>query len=114
MRERDDLRDQASVNDAPHLGLVVSPFKEFQGVYEHHKTQALAEHLRRVADIVSRAQIVRPCPKAPERPWVGLHEWVENSGLRAGQWISDIECVDCGTPPQREAPPSLEAHSFHG
>ena len=78
----------------PHDGLVMTSFKEFPpGTYEFRKAQALTQHLRNVADLVSVASHVAICSKAPERPWVGLQEWDTAGGLREGQWVSDLDIL---------------------
>lgn len=75
-----------------HDGVVITRFAEFHGVYEFHKAQAFAKHLRTLANLADRSQSVRKCEKAPEREWVSLQEWTEGAnGIRVGQWQSDIE-----------------------
>lgn len=73
-----------------HSGLIRTKFEEFLGTYEFYKAQALAKHLREVANLVSRAEMVKICPQAPTRPWVALQEW-EEDGIRRGQWVSDLD-----------------------
>ncbi len=77
--------------DSEPSHIIRTGFKEFRGVYEKHKSEAFAKHLRTVAEEASISQRVRICALAPERPWVGLQEWVNNSGTREGQWVSDID-----------------------
>lgn len=82
------------VSTVPHEGYVVTPFREWRGSYEYQKAQALAKHLRTMADIVANAQSVKKCSQAPERDWISMQEWVTSyGGLREGQWQSDLEVV---------------------
>ncbi|HEY6018841.1 MAG TPA: hypothetical protein VIY48_02820, partial [Candidatus Paceibacterota bacterium] len=74
--------------------VIITPFKEFRGVYEHRKAKAFASHLRLLAERAELAQSVQVCPKAPDRPWISLQEWITNHGHREGQWGSDIEFVN--------------------
>ena len=77
-----------------HKGLVITSFKEFPlGTYEFRKAQALSKHLRSLDALVSTAQRVAICSKAPERPWLALQEWETLGGTREGQWCSDLEIV---------------------
>jgi hypothetical protein len=75
------------------LQRVVTTFKEFRGVYEHHKAEALARHLRTVADLVDRASGVRPCSKCGDQSrLLSLQEGVSEMGaLREGLWLTELE-----------------------
>jgi hypothetical protein len=74
------------------LTRVRTGFTEFRGVYESKKASALAQHLRDVANIVGLAQRIGPCSACGDyRRLLTVQEWTENSGQRAGQWLTEVE-----------------------
>jgi hypothetical protein len=71
------------------LARVRTPFSEFRGVYESRKASALAQHLRDVANIVGLAAKIEPC-RAYDQRLLSVQEWVEMSGQRRGQWLTEL------------------------
>jgi hypothetical protein len=72
------------------LSRVRTGFTEFRGVYESRKASALAQHLRDVANIVGLAAKIEPCRTCGDDRLLSVEEWVEMSGQRRGQWLTEL------------------------
>jgi hypothetical protein len=73
---------------------VYTQFKEFRGVYESRKAEALTTHLRDVANIVSVASHVRPCSTCGDASrLLSLQEWETLAGTREGGWLTELDTV---------------------